>query len=54
MRAQCLGMVIVASLIAVTEQGGLLPGLLYHDQDTYSAEILAVLKGQKQCSTLAR
>jgi glutathione synthase/RimK-type ligase-like ATP-grasp enzyme len=34
--------------------GDLLPGLLYQGQDTYSAEILAALEGQKVCSTLAR
>jgi hypothetical protein len=33
--------------------GDLLPGLLYQGQDTYSAEILAALEGQKVCSTLA-
>jgi hypothetical protein len=42
------------AILELNAFGDLLPGLLYQGQDTYSAEILAALEGQKVCSTLAR
>jgi hypothetical protein len=42
------------AILEINAFGDLLPGLLYQGQDTYSAEILAALEGQKVCSTLAR
>lgn len=42
------------AILEMNAFGDLLPGLLYHDQDTYTAEILSVLsilKEQKLCSS---
>jgi hypothetical protein len=38
------------AILEMNAFGDLLPGLLYEGLDTYSAEILAVLKGQRLCS----
>jgi hypothetical protein len=38
------------AILELNAFGDLLPGLLYQGQDTYSAEILAALEGQKLCS----
>ncbi|HEY7416267.1 MAG TPA: STM4014 family protein [Ktedonobacteraceae bacterium] len=38
------------AILEMNAFGDLLPGLLYHDQDTYSTEILAALKGHLPCS----
>lgn len=40
------------AILELNAFGDLLPDLLYQGQDTYTAEILASLKGQKVCSTL--
>ncbi|GAC1367731.1 MAG: hypothetical protein PVS3B1_28180 [Ktedonobacteraceae bacterium] len=37
------------AILEMNAFGDLLPGLLYNDLDTYSAEILAVLKGKMPC-----